>query len=244
MLSEDELSWIRNVLQDYVPGKISPSYFYKEITEFERNQNRGKVRKELDALRNKMRRYTPEELLLFKNKKERESEGLHDFSGIYIIHNSDKDTYYVGQAVRVFDRAFNHFLENEGNNQVYEDFCLGDTFSISLIPLSITSFLSLNELEDNAIRAYDSIHDGYNKMPGNVMDKYIFRNDEYQQAANLILNKIQGTELFSSLTNDRKRMIYISSLFAELRLPENIHFKLGLLKAIKEYQKAIRKSKK
>ncbi|MCY8285229.1 hypothetical protein [Bacillus inaquosorum] len=119
-----------------------------------------------------------------------------------------------------------------------------DTFSISLIPLSITSFLSLNELEDNAIRAYDSIHDGYNKMPGNVMDKYIFRNDEYQQAANLILNKIQGTELFSSLTNDRKRMIYISSLFAELRLPENIHFKLGLLKAIKEYQKAIRKSKK
>ncbi|MED4848307.1 hypothetical protein [Bacillus atrophaeus] len=56
MLSEDELSWIRNVLQDYVPGEISPSYFYKEITEFERNQNRGKVRKELDALRNKMRR--------------------------------------------------------------------------------------------------------------------------------------------------------------------------------------------
>lgn len=50
--------------------------------------------------------------------------------------------------------------------------------------------------------------------------------------------------MFSSLTNDRKRMIYISSLFAELRLPENIHFKLGLLKAIKEYQKAIRKSKK
>ncbi|MCY8098779.1 GIY-YIG nuclease family protein [Bacillus atrophaeus] len=192
MLSEDELSWIRNVLQDYVPGEISPSYFYKEITEFERNQNRGKVRKELDALRNKMRRYTPEELLLFKNKKERESEGLHDFSGIYIIHNSDNDTYYVGQAGRVFNRAYNHFLANAGNDQVYEDFFLGDTFSISLIPLNITSFSTLNELEDNAIRAYDSFHDGYNKMSGNVMDKYIFKNGEYQEAANIILDKIKG----------------------------------------------------
>ncbi|UTL74790.1 GIY-YIG nuclease family protein [Bacillus halotolerans] len=241
MLTKDELSWIRCVLQDFEPGKISPSYFYKEKTEFERNQNREKVRKEFDALRNKMISYTPEELLLFKNKKERESKGLNNFSGIYIIHNSDKDIYYVGQAVRVFDRAYNHFLANAGNDRVYEDFCLGNTFRISLMPLSITSFSTLNELEGNAIRAYDSIHKGYNKMPGNVMDKYIFRNDEYQEAANLILDKIQGTELFSSLTNDRKRMIYISSLFTEFSLPENIHFKLGLLKSIKEYQKANKK---
>ncbi|MFL0445418.1 GIY-YIG nuclease family protein [Bacillus subtilis] len=241
MLTKDELSWIRCVLQDYEPGEISPSYFHKEKTEFERNQNREKVRKELDALRNKMKSYTPEELLLFKNKKERESKGLYNFSGIYIIHNSDKDIYYVGQAVRVFDRVYNHFLANEGNDRVYEDFCLGNTFRVSLIPLSITSFSTLNELEDNAIRAYASILNGYNKMSGNVMDKYIFRNDEYQEAANLILDKIQGTELFLSLTNDRKRMIYIGSLFTELNLPENIHFKLGLLKSIKEYQKANKK---
>ncbi|MEC1289538.1 GIY-YIG nuclease family protein [Bacillus mojavensis] len=238
MLTKDELSWIRYVLQDYEPGNISPSYFYKEKTEFERNQNREKVQRELDALRNKMRSYTPEELLLFKNKKERERKGLYNFSGIYIIHNSDKDIYYVGQAVRVFDRAYNHFLANAGNDQVYGDFCLGDTFRISLIPLSITSFSTLNELEDNAIRAYDSINNGYNKMPGNLMDKYIFKNDEYQKAANLILDKIKGTDLFASLSNDRKRMKYTRSLFTELELPENIHFEMGLVKTIKAYQKA------
>ncbi|MEC5220035.1 excinuclease ABC subunit C [Bacillus atrophaeus] len=238
MVTEDELNWIRNVLSDYEPGEISNSYYIKKKTEFERSQNKEIVRKYLDALRNKRNFYTPQDLLLFRNKKERDSQGLRDFSGIYIIHNSVKDSYYVGQAGRVFNRAYNHFLANAGNDQVYEDFCLGDTFSISLIPLNITSFSTLNELEDNAIRAYDSFHDGYNKMSGNVMDKYIFKNGEYQEAANIILDKIKGTELFSSLTNDRKRMIYLNSLFAELRLPENILFRLGLLKAIKENQKA------
>lgn len=46
MLPVDELNWIRQVLSDYTPKEISPSYFYLKMTEFERNNNKGNVRKE------------------------------------------------------------------------------------------------------------------------------------------------------------------------------------------------------
>ncbi|ALC83899.1 MULTISPECIES: GIY-YIG nuclease family protein [Bacillus] len=238
MLTEDELNWIRHVLSNYKPFEISPSYFYKMTTEIERNGNKGIVRKELDELRKKMIKVTPQELLEFRNKNVRERRGIYNFSGIYIIHNCVKDIYYVGQAERIFDRAYQHFVINAGNAEIYKDYSLGDEFSISLIPLENTSFSSLNELEDNAIRAYDSFKNGYNRMPGNIMDKHIFKNADYEKAANLILDKIKGTEVFLSLSNNRKRMNYTSSLFSELKLPRNIHFLLGFVKMIKEYQKA------
>jgi hypothetical protein len=239
MLTEDEVNWISHVLSNYDPFEISPGYFYKKKTEIERNRNKGIVRKELDHLRKKMIKFTPQELLEFRIKNVRESQGIKNFSGIYIIHNCVKKIYYVGQAERVFDRVYMHFVINAGNPRIYMDYSLGDEFSISLIPLENTSFSLLNELEDNAIRAYDSLQNGYNRMPGNVMDKHIFKNDDYQRAADLILDKIKGTELFLSLSNDRKRMAYTKSLLSELRLPNNFHFNVGFTKLTKEYQKAL-----
>lgn len=50
-----------------------------------------------------MIKFTPQELLEFRNKNVRES--LNDFSGIYIILNCVNDTYYVGQAEIVLNRA-------------------------------------------------------------------------------------------------------------------------------------------
>ncbi|WJE55642.1 hypothetical protein QRE66_27960 (plasmid) [Bacillus cereus] len=94
MLTEDELNWIRQVLNDYEPG-ISASYFYKKNIEIERNKNKGIVRKELDSLRRKMIKYTPQELLELKSKKVRESRDINNFSGIYIIHNCVRDLYYI-----------------------------------------------------------------------------------------------------------------------------------------------------
>lgn len=241
MLTENNLNWIRRVLSDYNPLEISPSYFYKMKTEIERDGNKGIVRKELDDVRKKMIKFTPQKLLKFRNKNESESQDIYNFPGIYIIHNCVKDIYYVGQSERVLDRVYKHFLINAGNDGVYKDYSLGNEFSISLIPLESTSFSSLNDLEDNAIRAYDSFQKGYNRMPGNVMDKHIFKSDDYQKAADLILDKIKGTELFLSLSNNRKRMAYTTSLFSELRLPYNIHFIIGFVKMIKEYQKANKK---
>lgn len=255
MLTEDELNWIRKVLEDYEPG-ISASYFYRRNTIIERNKNKGNVRKELDSLRKKMIKYTPQELLELKNKKVRESRDVNNFSGIYIIHNCIRDLYYIGQSVKAFDRAYTHFVKNqelkkgryEMNVQfnlpeIYYDYNLGDKFSISLIPLEDTSFSTLNELEDNAIRAYDSlVPNGYNRNPGNIMDKPIFANDDFEKAANLILDKIKGTEVFLTLTNNRKRLWYSIDLLSELGLPENLTFANNLADLIKDYQKANKKS--
>ncbi|WPU78000.1 excinuclease ABC subunit C (plasmid) [Bacillus sp. RA(2023)] len=255
MLTGDELNWIKQVLNDYEPG-ISASYFYRKNIEIERNKNKGIVRKELDNLRKKMIKYTPLELLELKSKKVRESRDIKNFSGIYIIHNCVKDLYYIGQAVKVFDRAYTHFVKNpelqkgryelnfEFNlPEIFHDYNLGEKFSISLIPLENTSFLTLNELEDNAIRAYDSlVPNGYNRNPGNVMDKPIFKNDDFEKAANLILDKIKGTEVFLTLTNNRKRLWYAIDLLSELGLPKNLPFAHDLADLIKAYQKANKKS--
>lgn len=241
-LSEDELSWIRGILSDYDPFEISPSYFYKKEAEIERNKNKGIVRNELDDLRNQMMKFTPQELIQLRNKNERERQLVENFSGIYIIHNCVEDIYYVGQAIRVFDRSYEHFVKgNTGNPTIYEDFISGDEFRISLIPLQITSFSSLNELEDNAIRAYDSFHNGYNRVEGNVMDKPIFGNNEYKKVSDFILDRIKGTEFFSTLNNNEKRSSFIGELFREFKLPYNPHFQMNFRTAIKEYQKIHKK---
>jgi hypothetical protein len=270
MITEDELNWIRQVLSsdfhsdskltevelnwlklvkgegyEYDPTTLPAHYVRLKKAQFERNTNKEIVRKKLDVLREKIKKFTPQELLELKNKNVRESRGIEDFAGIYIIHNRVLDMYYVGQSDSVFDRLYKHFLqEPTGNPEIYKDYSLGDTFGISLIPLENTSFSSLNELEDNAIRAYNSFPKGYNRMPGNIMDKPFFNNDDYQKVADLILNKIKGTESFFSLSNERKRRHYTNSLLSELKLPYNLHFINGFVKVIKEYQKANKKIKK
>lgn len=242
MLTKDELDWIRNILIDDKPGEISPSYFYKKRTEKVRNENIKIVRKELDDLRKQMMKITPQELLELRIKKEREIGGIDNFSGIYILYNCVKDIFYVGQSEKVFDRAYKHFVEKEKSAEIYLDYRLEHEFTISLIPLNKTSFSSLNELEDNAIRAYDSFYNGYNRNPGNILDKPIFRNEEYQKIAELLLDKIKGTESFYSQTNKKKRLRYIYSLFTDLNLPKNWGFIINFSTMIQVYQKANKKS--
>lgn len=87
------------------------------------------MRKELDALRKKNEKFTPQELL--KLKKERENQGIENFAGIYIIHNRVKDIYYVGQAKRVFDRAYKHFVTNSASKR--ERYALTVTFVVILL---------------------------------------------------------------------------------------------------------------
>ncbi|WP_368298406.1 GIY-YIG nuclease family protein [Cytobacillus firmus] len=241
-LTEDELNWLKMVKgkdYEYNPAALPAHYVRLRKAQFERNENKENVKKELDALREKLKKFTPQELLDIKNKDIRENSGIGEFAGIYIIHNLLKDMYYVGKSKSLYGRAYKHFLQvSTGNPEIYYDYTLGDRFSISLIPLESTSFTSLNELEDNAIRAYDSYPSGYNRMPGNIMDKPNFNNEDYQKAADLILNKIKETESFLGLTNDEKRRHYTNSLLSKFELPKNIHFIKGFVKVIKEHQKA------
>ena len=229
--TEDELDWFRSV-SNKNPGETSPSAYYKVKTQRERENNKATVRKELDLLVNSSEKYKPQQLL-----NERVKLGIHSFSGIYIICNTEKDTRYVGKSESVLDRVCMHFVKGKGNSDIYNDFIQGDIFYISLIPLESTSYNSLNELEDNAIRAYDSFINGYNKMEGNMMDSYIFKNDEYREAAQMLLERIKNTEEFLTLSNNDKRIIYSRKLFSELGLPKNTHFRKGLISLIKDYHR-------
>jgi len=213
VLTEEERTWIRQVVNGYDSDSdsltISPYYVHLKKIQFERNVNKEIVRKELDALRKEIKKFTPQELIKLGNK-ERESQGIENFEGIYIIHNLVKDIYYVGQSIGVFGRAYKHFVTNPTENraryslsvefnlpEIYDDYRLGEKFNISLIPLENTSFSTLDEFEYNAISAYNASveYGGYNRTHGNVINKGFFQNEDLEKAANLILNKINGTEI-------------------------------------------------
>lgn len=90
-----------------------------------------------------------------------------DFTGIYVLHNISKDMFYVGQSVRVVARVGQH-LTGHGNGDVYADFKYGDEFEVSTVSLADSGYDSLNDLEREAIAAYDAYNSGYNKTAGNA----------------------------------------------------------------------------
>lgn len=239
MFTEDELKWMREVLNDKRdPFELSKRYLYKKKIGAEREANKEAVRTELDTLRINAIDFSPQELLLLKDINEREKLNVENFRGIYIIFNRNLNLHYVGQAENVFDRAYVHFVKNKGNPKIYTDYEHDDEFIIHLIPLSDTSFSDLNELEDNAIRAYDSFKNGYNRMEGIMMDKPIFEKEEYQEVADFMLDKIKGTESFMNLKNNTDRKLYIRNLFSEFELPNNWGFMSPFATVIQKYLKA------
>ena len=90
----------------------------------------------------------------------------NEFTGVYILHNETKDLYYVGQSVKVLARVKQH-LTSHGNGDVYADFKYGDSFTVKTIPLAESGYQSLNDLERDAIEAFDAYEKGYNMTRGN-----------------------------------------------------------------------------
>ena len=92
--------------------------------------------------------------------------GDSEFTGVYILHNVTKGKYYVGQSIRVLSRINQH-LTGHGNGDVYADFKYGDGFTVSTIPMQGSGYQSLNDLERDAISAYNAKDNGYNMTYGN-----------------------------------------------------------------------------
>lgn len=122
----------------------------------------ARLRIQMDGLCESSSGMSPE--LFLKNRLALKRAG--DFTGIYILHNVSKDRYYVGQGVRVIDRVSQHFM-GHGNADVYADWKYGDQFMIKTIPLQQSGYQSLNDLEHDAIAAYDACEHGYNRTHGN-----------------------------------------------------------------------------
>lgn len=90
-----------------------------------------------------------------------------DIVGVYVIHNKDRNMYYVGQATRLFFRVNQHFT-GHGNGDVYGDYKRGkDKFTIKLIPLVNSGYYDLDLLEKDLIEKYRAYTNGYNRTRGN-----------------------------------------------------------------------------
>ena len=113
------------------------------------------------ALENNSIEITPEQFFRLRNESQ-----LQDFTGVYILHNSSKNMYYVGQGKSVYKRVNAHFT-GHGNGDVYADYKYGDAFTIRMISLVNSGFNNLDELERNTILAYDAYNSGYNRTRGN-----------------------------------------------------------------------------
>ena len=114
---------------------------------------------------------TPREFFKIRNasnggRGRKHISNKYDFAGVYILYNKTKNMYYVGQAKSVFSRVNSHFT-GHGNGDVYADYKYGDEFVIKMIALKNSGFSTLNELERNTIKAYNSFAKGYNKTRGN-----------------------------------------------------------------------------
>lgn len=98
--------------------------------------------------------------------KKRKTKKDGEFEGVYILYNTSRNKYYVGQSVHVFSRVNAH-LTGHGNGDVYADYKYGDDFKIMLVPLCNSGYGNLNDLEREMIGAFDSCATGYNKTRGN-----------------------------------------------------------------------------
>ena len=94
--------------------------------------------------------------------------GKYNFAGVYILLNVTKNNKpYIGQSLKVLDRAKDHFVGKGGNKDIYADYKKGDNFIINAISLENSKFGTLNNLERHYIEKFDSYNNGYNKTKGN-----------------------------------------------------------------------------
>ena len=134
-------------------------------------KKKEKIKNQIKSLADNSLEVTPEEFFAIRNTslggRGRPLYSLTlNFAGVYILFNSTKNMYYVGQGKEVLNRVNAHFT-GKGNGDVYADYKYGDKFTIKIISLEKSGYLSLNELERHTIMTYDSFASGYNKTRGN-----------------------------------------------------------------------------
>ena len=148
----------------FILSTILPAYV--------RTVKKIRIKKKIKALARNTAEMTPSEFMKMR-KTSFGGRGCpsyannFNFAGVYILYNETKNMYYIGQAKKILDRVNQHFT-GHGNGDVYADWKYGDKFKIRMIALKGSGFKTLNELERNTIRTYNSYSKGYNKTRGNV----------------------------------------------------------------------------
>lgn len=93
--------------------------------------------------------------------------------GVYVIHNKEKDKYYVGQSKDVMKRIKQHFNGTIPKNTIFaEDYYTSqienrdNIFELKIIRCKTKD--ELDSLEKKLIYEYDSWNNGYNRTSGNI----------------------------------------------------------------------------
>ena len=136
-----------------------------------RHKQQSRIKRKIRGLAKNTLEMTPEEFFdmrktSFGGKGSPYYALTMNFAGVYILFNSTKNMYYVGQGKEVLNRVNSHFT-GKGNGDVYADYKYGDKFTIKMISLKNSGFSTLNDLERNTILTYDAFASGYNKTHGN-----------------------------------------------------------------------------
>lgn len=155
------LSW-DNFIVFFVIASIVLSVFYRVIVP---NYRRIQAKKKIRSLVESKTSMTPQEFMRLRSNYNLSSE--LDCPGIYVLHNRDKNKNYVGQSIRVLTRINQHFTGHGGNGDVYADYKYHDRFEIRIVKFEGSGYSTLNEMERQAIDAYDAYTRGYNKTRGN-----------------------------------------------------------------------------
>ena len=134
-------------------------------------EKKEEIKAQIKGLAENTLEMTPEEFFAMRKTsfggRGRPSYALtQNFAGVYILFNSTKNMYYVGQGKEVLNRVNAHFT-GKGNGDVYADYKYGDKFIIKMISLEKSGYSTLNELERNTIMTYNAFASGYNKTRGN-----------------------------------------------------------------------------
>jgi len=132
---------------------------------------RKKLQEKVTRLSNSQTELTPQQFFelreqTFGEKSNRRRYKKLNFEGVYVLYNSTKNKYYVGQGKRILDRVNMHFT-GKGNGDVYADYKYGDSFTIKMIGLDHSGYKSLNALERDTIEVFNARATGYNKTNGN-----------------------------------------------------------------------------
>lgn len=88
-------------------------------------------------------------------------KGKYDaISGIYICQNTTSAKCHIGLSDDVYLAAQNVFKGN-GNQAVYDDFCEGHTFSVTIRPLVSSGLYTLATLAEHYIDRYNANEGDY-----------------------------------------------------------------------------------
>jgi len=167
---EDKVVEVRpenlQVLADYVQAQKDKMEQEQQLKDLKKQEMRHKLdifKQTKDVLKYKLREQLDmkEWRPLFEIMRSADKGGV----GIYVLHNTTKNKYYVGQAKQLYKRVRDHFLVED----IAKDFLKGDIINVKFLTANeLDSDYRIDHIEKTGIEIFASDKQGYNKTIGNL----------------------------------------------------------------------------